>query len=76
MRHEANKTTACGGLGDGKGENEQVGAAVTSFDRLEYMADIVLDLKQMAESSGCVTLAAILGLAYVEATQQCERVRK
>ena len=39
-------------------------------DRLDYMADMVLELKQMAERSGFVTLAAIFAVAHVEAVQQ------
>ena len=34
------------------------------------MADMVLELKQMAERSGFVTLAAIFAVAHVEAVQQ------
>ena len=39
-------------------------------DRLDYLADMVLELKHMAEQSGYVTLAAIFAVAHVEAVQQ------
>jgi hypothetical protein len=43
-------------------------------DRIAYMADLILELKQMAEASEFRTLATILGLAHVEAKHAAARL--
>lgn len=49
-------------------ETGQSGPA--SAERLDYMADLIDELRNMAEEQGHVTLAAVLALAKTEA-QQC-----
>ena len=50
------------------------GPAITGPDRLEYMADLIVQLKGMAEEHGCATLGGILEVAYQEAkSQACRR---
>jgi hypothetical protein len=47
---------------------------VGSAERVAYMADMILELHQMAETSGYATLAAILRLAHIEAQQAARRL--
>ena len=44
--------------------------------KLDYMADMVLELKQLADRSGLRTLAGVLALAHIEASQQVAALRK
>jgi hypothetical protein len=46
----------------------EAGRAVA--DRLEYIADMVQELRCMAESADCDTLARILEVAHREATRR------
>ena len=39
-------------------------------DRLDYIADMVLELKEMSVRAECPVLAQFLGLAYREAVKQ------
>ncbi len=39
-------------------------------DTLRYVSELSVELKQLAEKSGCTTLAGILALAQVEARIQ------
>lgn len=39
-------------------------------ETLTYLCEIIFELKQLAEKSGCRSLAAILGAALVEARAQ------
>jgi hypothetical protein len=39
-------------------------------DRLDYIADMVLELKEMSVQADCPVLAQFLGLAYREAVKQ------
>ena len=52
---------------DGAGENS---ARPSEADPLNYISELIRELKQMAEKSGYKTLAAILGMAQVEARIQ------
>ena len=47
--------------GGGPAEN---GGATDAIDRLEYMSDLILELKHMAERSGLDALAGALGAAH------------
>ena len=49
------------------------GAGPSLPERLDYMADLILELKCMAEQSGLRSLAGALGLAHAEARHQLER---
>lgn len=40
-------------------------------DRLEYIADLILELKDMARDQRLSTLAGILDVAYAEARLRC-----
>jgi hypothetical protein len=51
-------------------EGSGVGAGPNPGDRLEYMADLILELKLIAEQSGLNALAVILDLAWAEACRQ------
>jgi hypothetical protein len=42
-------------------------------DQLEYLADLTLELKEIADSLGCATLAGVLVVAYREAVIQAQR---
>ncbi len=42
-------------------------------DQLNYVADLVLELKSISERLGAGTLATILGLAHAEAQQELRR---
>ncbi|HWV83330.1 MAG TPA: hypothetical protein VNZ50_18015 [Hyphomicrobiaceae bacterium] len=42
-------------------------------DQLEYLADLTLELKEIADNLGCATLAGILVVAYREAIIQAQR---
>jgi len=48
--------------------------AIDGPDSLEYMADLILQLKGMAEQNGYAALGSILEVAYQEAVSQA-RVR-
>ena len=42
-------------------------------DQLEYLADLTLELKELADNLGCATLAGVLVVAYREAIIQAQR---
>lgn len=42
-------------------------------DQLEYLADLTLELKEIADNLGCATLAGVLVVAYREAIIQAQR---
>jgi hypothetical protein len=42
-------------------------------DQLEYLADLTLELKELADNLGCATLAGVLVVAYREAIIQAHR---
>lgn len=39
-------------------------------DRLEYMADMLLELQDIASDCGCATLSGLLALSHAEALRQ------
>lgn len=41
-------------------------------DQIQYMADLILELKQLADYRKLTTLSGILSLAHVEAKQQAK----
>jgi hypothetical protein len=43
---------------------------VSSEDRLDYIAELVQELKVMSEQANCQTLADLLEQAYLEAVRQ------
>ena len=45
-------------------------------DRLQYLADMLLELQIMAEREGCATLAGLLGLSQWEASLQARGARR
>lgn len=49
---------------------EEPVTAPSRADQLEYMADMLLELNEIAERLGCPTLAAILSVAHREALVQ------
>lgn len=42
-------------------------------DQLNYLADLTLELKEIADNLGCATLAGVLVVAYREAIIQAQR---
>jgi hypothetical protein len=54
------------------GDRALAPAQYGASERLNYLADMILELKHMAEKSGCLTLAGILSLAHAEACHQAE----
>lgn len=56
--------------------SEGAGRATLSVDQVEYLADMIAELRGLADDAGLSTLAAILALAQVEAAQQCAARRK
>ena len=52
------------------------GSSNISADQAEYLADMVAELRGLAENAGLTTLASILALAQVEAAQQSAARRK
>ena len=65
--------------GPGDGGNEPHGNgqfdAGFSLDQLEYMLDLIGELREMATTARLQTLAAILGLAATEANQRIDARR-
>ena len=62
-------------LSAGWGLGAEPGAAlspVTETERLEYLCDLVGELRSMAEQASFRRLAAILALAHEEARQQLD----
>ena len=49
--------------------------AVLAADRLDYLADMISELRALAARAGHTTLAGLLALAYVEAKQQCGKLK-
>ena len=60
----------------GSAANADVQATAGTADRLDYIADMVRQLKAMAAAADCGTLAALLELAYHEAIRQRRSDRK
>ena len=42
-------------------------------DRLEYIADLLLELRELASDAGCETLAGLLSLSHAEAIRKAGR---
>ena len=61
-----------GGRQDRVGADIQENTGPESIDYLEYLSDMVLELRLMSEKTGTPTLAGILELAYREARLQVE----
>ncbi|MEQ1717505.1 MAG: hypothetical protein ABL907_16270 [Hyphomicrobium sp.] len=47
--------------------------ASSTRDRLEYVADLLLELQSIATQTGCETLAGLLNLSHAEALRQSMR---
>jgi hypothetical protein len=45
------------------------------YDRLCYLADMIIELQVLASESHCTTLSGILSLAHAEARQQMNACR-
>jgi hypothetical protein len=43
---------------------------ITRTDQLEYLADLILELKEIADNLGCATLAGLLVVGHREAKIQ------
>lgn len=57
------------------GEPSTVARAPLTADQLDYMADLILELKQMAERLDLDTLTVILALGHREALHQVSKRR-
>ncbi len=51
----------------------EAGEKLSRADQLEYLADLTLELKEIADNLGCATLASVLVVAYREAVIQAQR---
>ncbi len=51
----------------------EAGDKLSRADQLEYLADLTLELKEIADNLGCATLAGVLVVAYREAVIQAQR---
>lgn len=69
------KTPDDTGPGHGAPSSGGTDGVTMGADRLSYMADMILELQQMAQRSGSATLAGILALAHVEAERERSRVQ-
>lgn len=68
---ESAKTEDKSGAADLPGGTEvKVPAAVSALDRLEYIADMVQELKIMSAQASCQALTDLLECAYREAVRQ------
>jgi hypothetical protein len=65
----AQSLSAAWGLG---AETDAAPSPVTEADRLEYLGDMLDELRLMAEHAGCRRLAALLALAEDEARRQAD----
>lgn len=54
-------------------ENHKIPSVATEAERIAYMADLILELKGMADKSGLNTLSGILEVAYVEAKSHARK---
>lgn len=45
-------------------------------ERLAYLADLTLELKEMADREGCAVLSALLSLSHAEALRQAGATRE
>ena len=52
-----------------------IGGGSLAIDRLDYLADVILELQQMATDFGHERLARQLALAYTEAAQSRRRMQ-
>ena len=43
---------------------------ITRTDQLEYLADLIIELKEIADNLGCATLAGLLVVSHREAKIQ------
>lgn len=46
--------------------------AVSKVERLEYIADLLMELQLIAEETGCETLAGLIGLSHAEALRRAQ----
>lgn len=54
-------------------DDAEAPAKLSRADQLEYLADLTLELKEIADNLGCATLAGVLVVAYREAVIQAQR---
>ena len=47
-----------------------------SVDQLDYMADMIAEMREMSQRAGLSTLAGVLQLAETEAAQQIANLRR
>ena len=55
---------------------DQPQADLERSERLNYLADMLSELQDLASREGCVTLAGLLALSHVEAQRQVVAMRK
>lgn len=62
---------AAGGAGSAQGDGHGGGqSGPSSGDRMAYLADMILELRDMAEKAKTPAVAVALSLAYLEARQE------
>jgi hypothetical protein len=57
------------------GHTDGAAAAETAqrADTLDYVSDLISELREISDRLGCATLSGILGLAFTEARQQAAK---
>ncbi len=55
---------------------DQPEVIIAEADQLNYVADLISELKDMSQSLGAGTLSEILSLAHAEAQQELHRGRR
>ena len=70
---EAERSSEQAGQDVESGRQKALESVVPSMDQLHYVADLVLELRDLAERAGAPTLASLLSLAYAEAHREMRR---
>jgi hypothetical protein len=50
----------------------QTNDAVSKVERLEYVADLLMELQGIAAEAGCETLAGLISLSHAEALRRAQ----
>ncbi len=67
---------ASGLISDAGQQIHDLSLNIRTSQKIDYMADLVSELQEMAERGGLKTLAGLLALAHVEALQQAAVLKK
>lgn len=60
--------------GTSRGKNAvQAQSAASKAERLEYVADLLMELQGIATEAGCETLAGLISLSHAEAVRRAQK---